>query len=156
MNAPGNRITAYLLGGGLLLTWLNPPEGLVGYLIVGALIIAFAYLDALLAGRSGRAGGDKVVSLKAFKARQKTRAEGGTGGRERRVLRPVYSSTFRGDVESLLQVLRAEGMNPMMVTQNRGGAKNSPFYMVMLPEKDVARAKPLIDLYTMPSARRPS
>jgi hypothetical protein len=111
---------------------------------------------ALLSRRASSSTGGKVVSLGAFKAKQKSRTEGSGVGRERRGLRPVYSSVFRSDVESLLEVLRAEGMNPMMVTQNRGGAKNLPFYMVMLQEKDAAQAKPIIDLYAIPSAKKPS
>jgi hypothetical protein len=156
MNAPWNRIFFYLLGGGLLLTWLAPPEGLFRLLFIAGLILAFAYLDALLSRRASSSTGGKVVSLGAFKAKQKSRTEGSGIGRERRGLRPVYSSVFRSDVESLLEVLRAEGMNPMMVTQNRGGAKNLPFYMVMLQEKDAAQAKPIIDLYAIPSAKKPS
>ena len=76
--------------------------------------------------------------------------------RERKVLRPAYSSAYYSDVDALLEILRAEGMNPMMVTQNRSGSRSSSLYMIMLSEKELRRAKHLIDLYVVQSAKTPS
>ena len=156
MNAPWNRTFAYLFGGGLVLTWLEPTDGAFRVLAIGGLIVAMAYLDGFLGHGASAPGDGRVVSLKAYRARRKARAENGTASRGRRILRPVFSSAYHRDVETLLQVLRAEGMNPMMVTQNRSGSKNAHFYLVMLPEGEVERAKPLIALYGADSAKKPS
>ncbi len=157
MNAPLQRIGLYLVGGGLLLTWLQPPDGVVGTLLIIAIIVVFAYVDAMLLRRAASSTGHpKVISMGAFRARQNSRSSTGAGTRERRVLRPVYNSAYHSDVDSLLRILRAEGLNPMMVTHNRSGARNGPLYMIMLPEKEIRRAKPIIDMYVVQSAKTPS
>lgn len=157
MNASFQRIALYLTGGGLLLVWLDPPAGIMQYILIAGLILAFAYLDSFIARRSRVAGNNpKVISMGAFRARQKHRAGTAAAGRERRVLRPAYSSAYHSEVDALLQILRSDGLNPMMVTQNRSGAMASPVYMIMLPEKELRQAKPLIDLYVVQSAKAPS
>ena len=155
MNAPWSRIFAYPVGGGLFLTWFEPPDGALRFFLIGGMIIAFGYLDGILTRRAASSNGGRVVSLRAFRARQKKRS-GSAGARERRILRPVFSSAYHGEVETLLQLLRAEGMSPMMVTQNRKETRDSPFYMVMLPESEIERARPLINRYAAETAKRPS
>lgn len=155
-SAPFGRIVAYLLGGGLFLTWLDPSEGVFKYLVVLALIVAFAYLEAQIARRRPAAEDDgRVVSFKTFRARQKRRGEIGAGGRERRVFRPVYTSASLADADGLLRILRAEGLNPMMVTQSRGGG-NAASYVVMLSDGELAKGKPIVDLHSARPARKPS
>lgn len=143
--------------GGLLLTWIDPPAGLMGYVLIVGMILCFAYLEIYLSRRHRRGSNDpKVVSMSAYRAKNQ-RGEGFTGGsRERKMLRPAYSSAYYSDVDALLQILRDEGMNPMMVTQGRSGSQSSPEYMIMLSEKELRRAKPLIDLYVVQSAKSPS
>ncbi len=139
------------------MTWLEPSEGIFRHLVVLALIVAFAYLEAQIAKRRRVPTDDpKVVSFKAFRARQKRRSEIGPSGRDRRVFRPVYTSGSLSDADGLLQIMRAEGLNPMMVTQSRGGGGNAASYVVMLPDGEVAKAKPIIDLHGVRSARKPS
>ncbi|MCZ6472868.1 MAG: hypothetical protein O7A08_11985 [SAR324 cluster bacterium] len=157
MNRSYHRIGLYLAGGGLLLTWLQLPEGVLGVLTIIAMIVVFAYVDTLLRRHPAPPiNHPKVVSMGAFRARQSSRSAGAMGPRERKVLRPVYNSIYYGDVDSLLQILRAEGLNPMMVTNNSSGAKNGPLYMIMLPDREIRRAKPLIDVYVVQTAKTPS
>ena len=157
MGASLHRIGIYVVGGGLALTWLEPPEGIIRHLLVIGLILAMAYLDSFLLQQNKAQPGDpKVVSLRAFRAKRQNRPGGGGSGRERCVLRPVYNSSFYSDVDALLRILRTEGLHPLMVTHSRGGAKSTPLYMIMLPDKDVGRAKPLIDMYLVQSAKTPS
>ena len=157
MSASFHKISLYLVSGGLLLTWIDPPAGITGYVLIVGLILGFAYLDIFLSRRSsGKSNDPKVVSMGEFRARQH-QGGGFTGGnRERRVLIPAYSSAYLSDVDALMQILRSEGMNPMMVTQNRSGSKSAPHYMIMLPEKEHRQAKPLIDLYLVQTAKTPS
>lgn len=157
MSAPFHKIGMYLICGGLLLTWIDPPAGFTGYVLIVGLILCFAYLDILLAKRNRQTGNDpKVVSMGAFRAQNQRSSGPSPGGRERRVLRPAYTSAYYAEVDALLQILRGEGLNPMMVTQNRSGSRSSPIYMIMLSEKELRRAKPMIDLYVMQSAKTPS
>ena len=155
MNSPWSRICAYLVGGGLFLTWVEPPYGAFRLALIGVLIVAFGYLDGFLNRRSVPSDAGRVVSMQAFRAGRK-KGTGNAGNRERRMLRPVFSSAYHGEVETLLRMLRAEGLRPMMVTQNRKESPDSPFYMVMLPDDELERALPLINRYEAEAAKRPS
>lgn len=156
MSASFHKICVYLICGGLLLTWIDPPAGFTGYVLIVGMILAFAYLDIYFSRRYRQTSNDpKIVSMGAYRAKH-SRGGGMPAGRERQVLRPAYSTAYHSDVDALLQILRSEGMNPMMVTQNRGGARSSPLFIVMLPERELRRAKPLIDLYVIQSAKAPS
>lgn len=129
----------------------------MGYALIVVLILCFAYLEVYLSRRHRRTSNDpKVVSMGAYRAKNQGGESFAGGSRERKVLRPAYSSAYHSDVDALLQILRGEGMNPMMVTQGRSGSQSSPVYMIMLSERELRRAKPLIDLYVVQSAKSPS
>lgn len=149
------RILVYLAGGGLLLTWIDPPGGLMRYGLLLVLILAFAVVDHLLQRkRAALAHRHNVVSLGAYR-RQKQRRSGGTPGRERRVLKPVFHSAHFAEVDALLGVLRGEGLHPVMVTQNQE-EPNRAAYEIRLPEGELKPAQPLIEQYLLRSAQHPS
>jgi len=149
------RVVVYLAGGGLLMTWIDPPHGLIRYGLLLALILGFAYVDHLLRRRRlSLAQRTNVVSLGQYR-KQKQRRHGGETGRERRVLRPVYHSVHFTEVDGLLAMLRAEGLHPMMVTHSRE-EPNRVQYEVRLPDAEIEAAQPLIERYLMKSAQPPS
>lgn len=153
------RIAIYIGGGGLIITWIDPPSGLLQYALVGLLIVGAAYLDAWLFRPSGAASagkGKNVISLAALRQSRNRRQAGGGMGRERRVLQTVFSSGYQNEVDELLGLLRAEGLNPMMVSQSTRREGNGHVYQVRLPEKEVPRAKPLIQFFLLKSAKSPS
>ncbi len=157
MERPGLRIAIYLVGGGLLLSWVAPQGGLTRVVAILALIVLCAYLDAFFFGRRKRdLSSDKVVSLGSFRAQRNRRPNQPDGGRERRVLQPVFNSSYLGEAESLTQILRAEGVRPLMVTQSPIGEKGSPHFKVMVPEAELGRAKPIVDLFLARSTKKPS
>ena len=91
MRKPVLRIAAYLLAGGLLLAWADPPAGWVRFLAILAYIVAAAYFDALVVGAwlrvrpTGRRAGKEALT------RRGVRSKVGPG-REQRRLRPVFQS----------------------------------------------------------------
>ncbi len=154
MNNP-LRVVAYLAGGGLLLTWIDPGHGILRYALLLLLILGAACVEHLLQRRrTARADPRNVVSLSAFR-RQQQRRHGGHPGRERRVLKPVYHLAYFGEVNELLGILRAEGLNPVMVTQNQG-ERSAPTYEIRLPENELQPGRPLIESYQLQSAQHPS
>lgn len=151
------RIALYIGGGGLIITWIDPPAGLVQYLLIGVLILGAAYLDTLLfRPRTRRREESNIVSLATLRQSRKQRQAAGGQGRERRVLQTVYSTALRSEVDELLGLLRSEGLNPMMVSQAARREGNGHVYDVRLPEKEVPRARPLIQFFLLKSARSPS
>lgn len=157
MERSGLRIAIYLLGGGLFLSWFAPEGGITGVVVILALIVLCAYFDAFFFGRHKRpATSDKVVSLGDYKAQRKRRPGQADGGRERRALQPVFHSSHQSEAEELTQILRAGGVRPLMVTQSPGGEKGSPPFKVMVPEAELGRAKPIVDLYLAQPTKKPS
>jgi len=149
------RMGLYLLGGGALITWFNPTQGFLVFVLVIAVIIGSAYLDAYLR-QARRAGLDpKIVSLREWRSQHGRRAATPAGGRERRALRTVYTTALHADVEALLHMLRAEGMNPMMVSGPPDREQGDTLYQVRLPSQEVEPAKPLIRLFQMKYAKTP-
>ena len=151
------RFIVYLGGGGLILIWVEPPRGVGMHLLILALVVGFAYLDRWLF-RIGAAPSDEgnVVSLNA--ARQSRNQRQGQGGavRERKIFQTVYTSGLYHEVETLLSLLRAEGFNPMMISQRTAKGESEAVYQVRLPEKELARARPLIQFFLVKSAKHPS
>ncbi len=157
MKSPRNRIALYLGGGGLLLAWLDPPEGLVQIAVILALIVIMAYLDVLLSkGAENPDRNQKVVSLRNFRSQQVKRGPLGESGREKRMQHEVFRSIYQDEVEAILRMLRRDGFHPMMVTQNPVGEAGAPLYRIMLPEKDQKRARGLIERYHLQAAKKPS
>jgi hypothetical protein len=150
------RIALYIGGGGLIITWIAPPAGIAQYGLILVLIVAAAYLDAWLVRPHAARPGRNVVSLATLRQSRIRRQAGGGLGRERRVLQTVFSSPFHGDVDELLGLLRSEGLNPMMVSQSAGRGNADRLYEVRLPEKEVPKARPLIQFFLLKSAKTPS
>lgn len=151
------RFGLYLGGGGLVIMWIDPPRGLGQHLLILALIVGASYLDYwLFQSRPSYSKGGNIVSLADLRHARNRRQ--GTGGmsRERRVLQMVFSTRVQGEVEDLLDMLRAEGLNPMMVSQGGGMGQNGTVFEVRLPEKEVQKAKPLIQFFVVKSAKTPS
>lgn len=151
------RFIVYLGGGGLILNWLDPPQGIGLHLLILALVVGFAYLDRWLF-RVGSPPIDQgnVVSLNAARQSRKLRQGQGGAARERKIFQTVYTSGLRSEVDTLLSLLRAEGLNPMMVSQQTAKGEGEAVYEVRLPEKELARAKPLIQFFLVKSAKTPS
>lgn len=151
------RIAFYVGGGGLIVTLVDPPSGLGQYALIGLLIVAAAYIDAwLLRPRTPQGKDRNVVSLSAIRHSRNRRQTGGGLGRERRVLQTVHSSGYRNEAEELLGLLRTEGFNPMMISQSAREAGGGHLYEVRLPEKEMTRARPLIQFFLLKSAKTPS
>lgn len=150
------RIALYVGGGGLIITWINPPSGLTQYALILALIIGAAYLDAWLFRPQGRRSAHNVVSLASLRQSRNRRQSGAGLARERRVLHTVYTSAYQGEVDELLGLLRSEGLNPIMVSQAARRGDASHVYEVRLPEREVPKAKPLIQFFLLKSAKTPS
>ena len=151
------RIIIYLGGGGLILNWVEPPQGVGLHLLILALIVGFAYLDRWLF-RMGSAPIDhcNVVSLNAARQSRKLRQGQGGNVRERKIFQTVYTSGLYQEVETLLSLLRAEGLNPMMVSRQAAKGEGEAVYEVRLPEKELAKAGPLIQFFLVKSAKNPS
>jgi hypothetical protein len=151
------RIALYIGGGGLIFTWIDPPAGFTRYVLILVLIVAAAYLDLwLFRPRAGRSSERNVVSLAALRQSRNRRQVGGGLGRERRVLQTVYRTPLHAEVDELLALLRSEGLNPMMVSQSVRREGNGHLYEVRLPEKEVPRAKPVIQFFQLKTAKTPS
>ncbi|HKI96841.1 MAG TPA: hypothetical protein VKB51_00070 [bacterium] len=150
------RIALYVGGGGLIITWINPPAGLIQYALIGLLIVGAAYLDAWLFRPDSARSKPNVVSLASLRRSRNRQQHGGGLGRERRVLQTVYSSAYQGEVDELLGLLRSEGLNPMMVSQSARRGEAGHVYEVRLPDKEVPKARPLIQFFLLKSAKTPS
>ena len=151
------RAFIYLGGGGLIILWIDPPRGLGQHLVILALIVGAAYLDHWLVRHrpSSRRGGN-VVSMHEVRHSRHRRQGPGAVERERRVPQTVFTSRLRQEVDDLLTLLRSEGMNPMMVSQQSAQGDNGAIYQVRLPEHELAKAKPLIQFFLVKTAKTPS
>lgn len=150
------RIALYVGGGGLIITWLDPPAGLAQVALILLLIVAASYVDAWLFRPHAPRGGQNVVSLASLRQSRSRRASVAGLGRERRVLQTVFSSGFQPEVDELLGLLRSEGLNPIMISQASLHAEAGHEYEVRLPEREVPKARPLVQFFLLRSARTPS
>ena len=151
------RIGIYLTGGGLALAALDPPEGLARLGAILVVTVAMAYLDRLLMGRESRRGGTVLSPVSPGQAA----SQGHRFERKRRSERPASRSVFTsqdpGEAEVLLGMLRSQGMHPMLVSRTPLAESSGDIrYDVCLPEKEMTRAKPVLDFFLMQSARNPS
>ena len=151
------RIAIYIGGGGLIITWIDPTPGFAQYGLILLLIVGAAYLDLwLFRPRLPRNADHNVVSLASLRQSRNRHPGLGGLGRERRVLQTVYSTGYQPEVDELLGLLRSEGLNPMMVSQSARRGDSGHVYEVRLPEKEVPRARPLIQFFLLKSAKSPS
>lgn len=154
---PWVRIAMYIGGGGLLATLADPPGGFAQFALVLLVIVGGAYTDRWLSRkRPPKWMGGNVISMDSVRQSHRKRHVGQAAVREKRVFQPVYSSAFHQDVQELLDLLRSEGLNPMMVSQRPSRGESSPIYEVCLPAKEVAKAKSLVQFFQVKSAKTPS
>ena len=150
MRRPVLRIAAYLLAGGLLLAWADPPAGWVRFLAILGYIVAAAYFDALVVGAwmrvrpTGRGAGKEALT------RRGVRSKAGLG-REQRRLRPVFQSPRLEQAELLVRRLRSEGLNPILVTHTETKENADRWYEVILTETEQKRAQ--ATLASLPESR---
>lgn len=141
----------------MILIWVNPPQGIGMHLLILALVVGFAYLDRwLFRANTAPTGQGNVVSLSAVRKSRNLRQGQGGSVRERKIFQTVYTSGLFHEVDTLLSLLRSEGLNPMMVSQKTAKGEGEAVYEVRLPEKELARAKPLIQFFLVRSAKNPS
>jgi hypothetical protein len=151
------RIALYIGGGGLIITAIDPPGGFTKYGLILLLILAAAYLDRWLSrphapGWSGR----NVILLSSPRQSRGKRAGPSPLGRERRLPQTVFRSGYQQEVDELLLMLRAEGFRPIMVSHQTPRAENGSSFEIRLPEKEVPKARPLIQFFLVKSAKAPS
>ena len=152
------RIALYLGGGGLLLSWIDPPAGLAQFALVGAIIVVSSYVDRWLFRPTGAGSGSarNVVSLHALR-RSRQRRTGVDGAvRERRVLHTVFSSGAQNDVDEVLALLRGEGLNPVMISQSAVREGAGARYEVRLSDQELERGRPLVQFFLLKSTKKPS
>ena len=144
------HIAAYLLAGGLLLAWADPPAGWVRFLAIVVYIVAAAYFDALVIGAwtrarpTGRGVGREALTRRGMRSKV-------VPGREQRRLRPVFQSPQVEQAERLVRRLRSEGLNPILVAHTETEGKAGRWYEVILTETEQKRAQAL--LASMPEGR---
>lgn len=140
-----------------MLVWIDPPGGFAQYALILLLIVGSAYVDLwFFSQRKTKWPGKNVVSLEKARQSRNRRQNPSAGNRERRILHTVYSSGFHPEVDELLNLLRAEGLNPIMVSAGSSQSEAGPVYEVRLSEKEAVKAKPLIQFFLVKSAKTPS
>jgi len=138
------QIGLYLGGGGLLLSWLNPPEGLGKVMMVGGVILLLALIHNMLnPGSAGMRVANEVASMKQYRTEKKKTAQEAEPTRDKNKLQSVFHTFSYDEVEQLVEIMRAKGLRPMMVTQSKTGDFGEPVYQIMLPEAEVKRGKAL-------------
>jgi hypothetical protein len=154
---PWFRIAMYIGGGGLLVTLADPPGGFAQFALVLLVIVGAAYTDHWLTRKRPQNWmGGNVISMDSVRQSRRKRHASQAAVREKRVFQPVYSSAFHQEVQELLDLLRSEGLNPVMVSQRPSRGESSPIYEVRLPAKEVSKAKPLVQFFQVKSAKTPS
>ena len=148
------RYLLYVLGSGVLITWLQQPSGLFTIALVLALIIASAYLDAWLF-HGPDAEGDGSTRFSASNRGQMGRSGQGKEPRLRPAWQAVYDTPFQDEVEVLLRDLRNEKLNPLMVTQRQDGSAGF-VYVVRLLEHEVPRGHRVIARFRRQALKQPS
>ena len=144
MLSPGLHIILYLSGGGLILSWLNPAEGMARFALIPGVILLLAVAHSAL--NQGKYSSQGVVSLKAFQS-GKRKDQKANAVKDRRVLQMVFHTFYYEEVEQLVQIMRDKGLRPMMVTQSKTGDFGEPLYQIMLPEAEVRRGQALTERF---------
>ena len=141
------RLIAYLFAGALALTWLDLPEGFTRYAAVIGLILVSAYVDTSIRGRKQRqAPPGNVVSLLGYR-KAAGRQSGSAALRERRGMRRVFASPEHSEADELAQLLRTEGMKPIVVTSKPAGTREPTQFEIRLATQEAERAKPLVNWF---------
>lgn len=145
------RHILFLLLGGSALAWINPPEGITRYgLLLGVIFLGALAEHVLFKKNPPKMEKGKVVSMGSQKAKPARKKTWQT--RERRVLQPMFSSPSHAEADAVAMFLRGEGMNPVLVTQNKAGAKESVMFELRLPVEEAKTAKPMIERFLLKSS----
>ena len=144
MKNPGLQIILYLGSGGMILTWLNPQEGMSRFALIPLVILMLSVVHSML--DRGQSAAKSVVSLKAFQSGKRKDDKTATG-KERKPLQMVFHTFFYEEVEQLVQTMRDKGLHPMMVTQSKTGDFGEPVYQIMLPEAEARRGQGLAERF---------
>ena len=144
MLTPGLTILLNLCLGGLILTWLNPSQGIGRFVLIPGVILLLAAVHSMIEQR--KKGPRDVVSMKAFQS-GKRKENKRDGGKERPALQMVFHTFYYDEVDQLVQAMRDKGLHPMMVTQSKTGDFGEPLYQIMLPEAEARRGENLAARY---------
>ena len=147
------RGMTYLVAGALLAMWIDPPPGIMRYGLIVAIIVGAAFLDAQFRGRRrGGAVSAKVVSLfgRRSGAAQSSKQ---SGTRESRGMQLVFASPARSEADELLELLRGEGMRPVLASQNPMDRERSLQFEIRLPRAEAQRAQSTIELFKLRSTK---
>ena len=143
------------MAGGLVLTLVDPPNGIIKYGLIFAIIAGGAYLDRwLLQPRPSRLKGANVVSMQNYQQSRNQRL--GTHGhfRERRAFEQVFTTNLHDEIQELLELLRSDGLNPMMVSESRTNGES--VYQLHLPTQELAKARPILKFFHVKTAKNHS
>jgi hypothetical protein len=151
------RLLIFLVSGALLVMWIAPPEGLYRYALIVALIIVAAYVDAWSrGGRKAKPHRANVVSLLGYRKHHARPHAGPPGARERRAMTPVFSSHIQVEADELGQLLRGEGLRPVLVTAQSSDRSHRIRYEIRLTHPEAERAQALVKWFKLQAGKHPN
>jgi hypothetical protein len=157
------RIAVYVVGGGALLAWIQPRNGLLQAALILGLIGVFAGMDRLLTGMAGGgrtkannpSGSRRGPGLSASRAHRSGKGLFGPkpsaearAANERRALRSLHTTSDLDEAEALLEQLRDRKLHPMLVTQRAAAEGDAIRYEVRLPESEWPRAHTVLTRFS--------
>ncbi len=155
--SPWMRIAGHLITGGLILTLIDPPDGIIKYGLIFAIIAGSAYLDRwLLQPRPAKLKGGNVVSLSSYRQSKERNTTSSPSFRERRSFEQIFTSGFHEDIDELLALLRSEGLNPMMVSKSHSNGDSEPVYQIHLPSHEISKARPILKFFQLKTNKKQS
>ncbi len=153
------RLAVYVIGGGVLLAWINPRRGFFEIILALGWIGVCAAADHLLtrdpARRPGAPSGATRRGIGSRKARGLAALGGSTGeqaGAGRRTQRLLHTTEDLAEAEDLAGQLRDRKLHPILVAQRGTGADEAIRYEVRLPESEWPRAHPIMTRFSTRSA----
>ncbi|MDH5751969.1 MAG: DUF2007 domain-containing protein [Deltaproteobacteria bacterium] len=144
----GLRIWLYLLTGGLFLSWLSPPRGIMEVLFSLVVILAAGYAETLFSRiKPLNVAGSRVVSLDDFrKSRNREQKPN-----KHRAMQTVFRTVDLVEAESVVSQLSQEGFNPRLFSGmfgNSGGGQSEDLAVMMhevrLPAGQAGRSREFI------------
>jgi len=149
------RLLLYLFSGALLIMWIAPPEGLSRYALIIALIIVGAYIDAWTLGRHAEPDRTNVVSLLGYRKHHR-QASSSLQARERRTMTPVFASHSQIEADELAQLLRGEGLRPVLVTAHTSDRPHRIRFEIRLAHHEAERAQALVKWFRLKAEKHPN
>lgn len=153
------RLAVYVIGGGVLLAWINPRRGFLEIAVTLGWIGVCAAADHLLtrdpARRKGASSAATRRGLLGRGARRLAAAGGSAGepaGAERRTQRLLHTTEDLAEAEALTGQLRDRKLHPILVAHGGAGADQAVRYEVRLPESEWPRAHSIMTRFSARSA----